>query len=154
MVVQVEVNEKAPAVGSAEAVVMAPIETVWDVLSDFESWPSWNKSVSKLELKGDVKVGTSFVWVAGGSRIISKLMEVDPPKRIVWSGRTFGIRAIHVWEFEEKDGGTLVHTKESFEGVIVRLFRGPMKRMLDQALDQAVTALKVEAEARHRLSAA
>jgi len=81
--VQVEINEKAPAVGSAEALVKASIETVWDVLSDFESWPNWNKSVSKIELKGDVKAGTSFVWVAGGSRMISKLEELDRPERMV-----------------------------------------------------------------------
>ena len=146
---QVEVNEGAPAVGCAEAFVEAPIETVWAVLCDFESWPSWNKSVSKLELKGDVKVDTSFVWVAGESRIISRLEELDRPKRVVWSGRTFGIRAIHVWEFKEKDGGTIVRTKESFEGLIVRLFRGLMKRMLDKTLSQGVTALKIEAESRH-----
>jgi len=148
---QVEINEKAPAVGSAETLVKASIETVWDVLSDLESWPSWNKSVSKIELKGDVKAGTSFVWVADGSRMISKLEELDRPRRIVWSGRSFGIRAIHVWEFVEKDGATFIRTRESFEGLVVRMFRRPIKRILDKALNQGITALKNEAESRHSI---
>ncbi len=83
--------------------------------------------------------------------MISKLEELDRPERMVWSGRSFGIRAIHVWEFVEKDGATLVHTRESFEGLIVRLFRGTMKRILDNALQKGITALKNEAESRHSM---
>ncbi len=146
---QVEVNSSAPAVSSASAAVNAPAGVVWDVLTDFESWPNWNESVSKTELKGDLTVGTTFVWVANGAKIVSMLEELDYPRRVVWSGRTFGIRAIHVWEFEERDGGTLVRTSESFEGLIVKLLRGMMKRMLSETLQQSVLALKREAEARH-----
>ena len=98
----IEVNKAAPAVAEAEAFVGAPIDTVWQVLSDFESWPNWNK----------------------------------------------GIRAVHVWKFETKDKGTHVHTEESFEGGIARLFPGLMKKMLIKALDQGVAALKQEAESR------
>lgn len=148
---QAEINGKAPAVGYEEALVKASIETVWDLLSDLEGWPGWNKSVSKMELKGDVKAGTLFVWVADGSRMISKIEELDRPGRIVWSGRLFGIRAIHVWEFVEKDGATLVRTRESFDGLVVKLFRRPVKRILDKALKQGIMALKIEAESRHSI---
>ncbi len=151
---QIEVNKSAPAIGVAQTLVKAPIETIWQVLSDFEGWPNWNKSVSRIHLNGPVKVGTTFVWVAGGSKIVSQLEEVDAPKRLVWSGKTFGIRAVHVWKFEKKDEGTHVHTEESFEGLIVRLFPGLMKKMLAKTLSQSVTALKMEAESRHGRSRA
>lgn len=153
-VAHIEVNKVAPAVGLAETFIKAPIETVWGILTNFESWPSWNKSVSKIQLNGPVKVGTSFVWVAGGSKIFSRLEEVDALKRLAWSGKTLGIRAVHVWKFEKKDEGTHVHTEESFDGFIVRLFPGLMKKMLAKALDQGVTALKTEAESRHGRSQA
>jgi hypothetical protein len=144
-----EINDQAPAIGMAEAIVAAPVDTVWEVLRDLPNWPSWNRSVSKLEQQGDIRPGTSFVWVAGGSTIRSRIEEIERPRRIVWTGRTLGIRAVHVWEFEATPDGTRVRTRESFEGLIVRCFRRPMKKMLDRALQQGVEALKAEAEARH-----
>ncbi|MEZ4386102.1 MAG: SRPBCC family protein [Candidatus Krumholzibacteriia bacterium] len=144
---QVVVNRSAPVVGRAEAVITAPVEVVWDVLSDLEGWPRWNPSVSKMRLDGPLAVGTSFAWVGGGSRITSKLEQLDRPRRIAWSGKTFGIRAVHVWEFRTVATGTSVRTEESFDGWIVRLLPGIMRRMLDRALRDGLDALKREAEA-------
>jgi hypothetical protein len=72
-------DAKAPAIGQAEAIVAAPIDTVCDVLCDLPNWPSWNKSVSSLELKGDLKPGTSYVRVVGGSKITSRREELERP---------------------------------------------------------------------------
>lgn len=147
--VQTEVNPNAPVVASANAFVNVPVPAVWGVLTDFNGWPAWNKSVSKMEMKGDVKIGSSFIWVAQGVKILSRIEELDGPNRIAWSGRLPGIRAFHVWMFEEKDGGTIVCTKESFEGLLVRIFRGFIRRLLLRVLEKDVMALKNEAEARH-----
>lgn len=145
----VEVNKRAPARGDAEIFIKAPIETVWHVLSDFEAWPRWNKSISRIKLEGPINPGTTFVWMAGGSKIISRLEEVDAPKTLAWTGRTLGIRAVHTWRLDEAADGTRVYTEESFEGFVVRLFPGLMSKILAKALNQGVTALKSEAEARH-----
>jgi uncharacterized protein YndB with AHSA1/START domain len=150
----VQANKAAPAIWTTETVVDAPIETVWRVLSDFAAWPRWNPSVSSIRLDGPVGVGTSFVWVADGSRIVSRLEEVDEPRRLAWSGKILGIRAMHVWEFEPRPSGTFVHTEESFEGLLARLFPGTMRKMLEKALTQGLAALKTEAESRHRGSLA
>lgn len=143
---QITENNRAPVVASAEIHVSAPIEVVWGVLSDFGSWPDWNKAVSKMEMDGELSVGTDFVWVANGTKIRSRLEELNSPHRMVWSGRTFGIRAIHVWEFQATNGGTLVRTTESFDGLVARLFRRSMKKMLVKSLEQGVMSLKAEAE--------
>ena len=145
---RVEVNPDAPAVATVDAFIQAPIETVWSVLSDFEKWPAWNKSVSKMRVDGPVKAGTSFEWKADGRKIVSRLEEVVPPRRIAWSGRTFGIRAMHVWELAAQGSGTHVHTIESFEGPVARLFRGFVRKTLAKSLDQGVAALKAAAESR------
>lgn len=146
----VEVNPSAPAVGASEALIHAPIDIVWQVLSDFEGWPTWNPSVSFIQLNGPFEVGMTFVWVAGGSKIVSRVEEIEPPHRLVWSGTTWGIRAIHVWNLAERDAGTHVHTTESFEGLVAKLFAGRMKKMLAEALSQGTSALKEASEARHR----
>ena len=143
-----DVNLKAPAVGKAEALIEAPIGTVWGILSDLERWPTWNKGVSKIKVNGPVQAGTSFEWVGNGSKIVSRLEEVNPPQRIAWTGKTLGIRATHVWELTKKGTGTLVHTEESFEGLMARLFRGFARKTLAKALAQGITSLKTEAESR------
>ena len=145
----VDVNRLAPAVETAEIMIEAPIETTWNVLTDFAGWPEWNGKVSRMEMHGPVQSGTLFDWVAGGSKIASRLEEVDATRKLAWSGTTFGVRAVHVWKFEKAEKGTRVLTEESFEGFVVRLFPGLMRRALAKALNQGLVALKAEAERRH-----
>jgi hypothetical protein len=68
-----------------------------------------------------------------------------------WNKSVSKIRATHVWELEEKGQGTQVHTEESFEGLVARLFRGFSRKTLAKALDQGVSALKAGAESRNKL---
>jgi uncharacterized protein YndB with AHSA1/START domain len=145
----VEVNDKAPAVGTAEGTINAPVETVWKVLTDFEKWPAWNEAVSKIEVDGPVEVGMSFRWTAGGSKIRSRLEEVDPPHVLAWSGKSLGIHAVHVWRFQSEGDATRAHTSESFDGLLAKLMSGSLSKMLKQALSQGLLALKKEAESRH-----
>ena len=147
---RITVDPRAPALGLHEAVVNAPIDVVWRVLSDFEHWPEWNTSVSRIELDGPARVGTTFEWSAGSSRIVSRIEEVDPPTRLAWSGKMAGIRAIHVWELSRHGSGTRVRTEESFQGWIVKLLAGPMRKVLAKALAQGVGDLAKEAERRAR----
>ena len=146
----VNVSGSAPVVEHADVVVNAPVETVWAVLSDFPNWPTWNRSVTRMEFAGPVAVGTTFRWVGGGTRITSRIEEVEPCRRLVWSGRTLGIRALHVWTFEERPDGTRVFTAESFEGLLAKVFSGLMRKTLSRALAEGLVALKAEAESRHR----
>jgi hypothetical protein len=143
---KVEVNERAAVVGAAEMFIAAPIGTVWSILGDIGNWPRWNASISKMKLDGPVRTGTSFYWASGASRIASCLEEVEPPRRIAWSGRTMGIRAIHVYELDEEKAGTRVRTRESFEGLVARLMRKKLKKMLDKDLADGLGALRAAAE--------
>ena len=143
---RIEVNREAPVVEVAAGYIKAPVETVWRILSDLENWPSWNKSVSKIQVNDPVTPDTSFAWVAGDSRIMSRLEEVIPLKRIAWTGKMFGIRAVHVWELGAKERETHVHTEESFEGLVASLFRGSLKKLLAKTLNQGIASLKLEAE--------
>ena len=146
----IDVNREAPVVGAAEAYIEAPIETVWRVLSDLEKWPAWNNGVSKIRVGGPIEVGTSFEWVGGGFKIVSRLEEVEPPARIGWTGKMFGIRAVHVWALRAEGLGTRVRTEESFEGWPAALFRAAVKKTLAKSLDQGIAALKAEAERQGR----
>lgn len=144
----IEIDRTAPVVAEAGISIAAPLETVWSILVDLESWPRWNRSVTRMRLNGPLQVGTTFDWTGGGSKIASRIEEVDAPLRIVWSGRTLGIRALHVWTFAAEGTGTRVVTVESFAGGLVRLFPGLFRKLLDKALREGLEALKVEAEIR------
>jgi len=141
-----DINRKAPAIGSAEALVRAPLDVVWSVQTNFTEWSRWNPDVEYVDMEGPLAPGTEFRWKAGGAAIISELQEVEPKRRIVWTGKILGIRAVHVWTFEKQADGVLVRTEESFEGVIARLFAKSMRRMLAAALTKGLDALKAECE--------
>jgi uncharacterized membrane protein len=149
-----DINETAPAVVHEEVQVAADVRTVWEVLSDVESWPVWNKSVRSVTLHGPLKAGTAFDWKAGPGTIKSRLAEVEAPRKIAWTGVTMGIRAVDVFRFEPSEGGTLVSEAESWEGLLARLFRSRMERILRDGIRDGLQALKAEAERRAAVQAA
>jgi hypothetical protein len=103
-----------------------------------------------MTIDGSVAPGTVFRWKAGRGTITSTIQEVAPPRQIAWTGKTLGIKAIHVWHLEPRNGRTLVRTEESFEGLVARLFRGPVQKTLDRSLADGLRYLKEEVEARER----
>ena len=141
-----DINRKAPAIASAEVLVLAPLDVVWSVQTNFTEWSRWNPDVEYVDMEGSLAPGTEFRWKAAGAAITSELQEVEPKRRIVWTGKILGIRAVHVWTFVEQANGVLVRTEESFEGLLARLFAKSMRRMLAAALTKGLDALKTECE--------
>lgn len=141
-----DINRRAPAVASAEILVRAPLDIVWSVQTNIGEWSRWNPEVEYVDMEGPLAPGTGFRWKAGGAAISSELQEVEPKRRIVWTGKLLGIRAIHVWTFVEQAEGVLVRTEESFDGLLARLFAKSMRHMLSSALIKGLEALKAECE--------
>jgi uncharacterized protein YndB with AHSA1/START domain len=144
------VNEQAPAVASSEIEIAADAQLVWEVLTDFEGWPRWNADVESLTMQGPVAEGSTFRWKAGPGTITSTIRRLEPPRLIAWTGRTFGIRAVHFYRLEPHDGTTFVRTEESFEGLPARLLRRSLQRTLDRTLEGGLRSLRAEVERRAR----
>ena len=51
-----------------------------------------------------------------------------------------GISAVHAWKLSSAGDFTEVHTEESFQGLIARLFSGRMNSELGKALKQGLGA--------------
>jgi uncharacterized protein YndB with AHSA1/START domain len=143
-----DINRKAPAVASSEGLIRAPLDLVWSVHTNIAEWSRWNPDVQYVSIEGPIQPGTEFRWKSGGASIVSKIQEVEPGRRIVWTGQKFGVRAIHVWTFTERQGGVWVQTEESFEGLVAVLFAGAVRQALGSTLQKALTALKKECERR------
>ena len=73
------------------------------------------------------------------------LRQVVPPQVIAWTGESMGLDVIHVYTLEMRDGKTFVETKESVEGLLARLLRGPLQKTMNKSLERGLRALKVEA---------
>src|SRR4051812_4187927 len=87
-----------PIVSASEIEIEAPVQTVWNVLTDLDRWPSWNQDVKAIASDpGALAEGFVFRWKAGPGQITSTVAEVSPPHRIAWNGKTLGIDAYHVW---------------------------------------------------------
>jgi uncharacterized protein YndB with AHSA1/START domain len=142
------INRAAPVVGTSETEIAAVREVVWDVLTGIEQWPSWNPDVKSVSMRGTVARGSEFRWKAGPGTITSTFEHVEAPRRVAWSGRTLGLKAMHVYALEARAGTTLVRTEESYDGLVARLFRARLQKTLDGALESGLLHLKAEAERR------
>jgi uncharacterized protein YndB with AHSA1/START domain len=143
-----EINRNAPATAEGELQIAADPQTVFAVISAIDQWPSWNPDIKSVTLQGPIQPGTGFRWKSGPSSLTSTLQVVDPPHQIAWTGRTMGIKAVHVFRFQERDGGTLARSEESWEGLLASLLKGYSRRSLDKAIRSVLSHLKVEAERR------
>ncbi len=143
-----EINASAPVVGTSELEIAAAPETVWEVLTAVDSWPAWNPDVKSVSITEPVTEGASFRWKAGPGTITSTIQQLDTPRRIAWTGKTFGIDATHVYRLEPRNGKTFVRTEESYEGLVARVLRRSMQKTLDRALANGLAHLKTEAERR------
>ncbi|HEX5017522.1 MAG TPA: SRPBCC family protein [Actinomycetes bacterium] len=144
----VTLNEHAPVLASSEVVIAADPQIVWDVLTDFGRWPDWNADVRMMWLQGDGQAGTTFRWKTRSNTINSRIEHVDSPSRILWTGKSSGIRATHLHELEARNGGTFVRTEESFEGLVARILRRRLNKVVQAALDSELRQLRIEAERR------
>jgi uncharacterized protein YndB with AHSA1/START domain len=142
----VEIDANAPVITRDETLIDAPAEVIWNIQTDIAAWPRWQPEVDAAQLDGPLAVGSVFRWETAGLRITSTIQELDPPRRIVWSGPAPGITAVHVWELTPTDHGVLVHTEESWQGEAVRAQPETLQQALDASLRAWLDNLKRAAE--------
>lgn len=143
-----EARRSAPVFSEGRIEIAAPPEAVWDLMADIHRWPSWNPDVKEVSVQGEVAEGTVFRWKAGPGTITSTLRLVDRPRALGWTGRTFGIDAIHVWRFEKRGATTIASMEESFDGLTARLFRRRLQKQLDATTNLGLQNLKATVEQR------
>jgi uncharacterized protein YndB with AHSA1/START domain len=142
------INPTAPAKARQECYIHSPPSRVWSLLTDIDHWREWNHAVTEAKLKGAFASGTVFDWKSNGFSVRSTLREIQPERRLSWTGQAFGTRAVHVWSLVPQADGVRVITAESFDGWLVRLMPGTMQHTLNDSLTAMLASLKRAAEAR------
>lgn len=114
--------------------ILAPPERVWDVLTDFVSYPRWNPFVTRLD--GFAKAGERLevrIEPPGGRAMTFRpvVLRAEPSRHLAWKGRLFlpGLfDGEHSFRIEVIQGGSRFHQSEHFTGVLVPLFGGMLKQ--------------------------
>jgi hypothetical protein len=128
-------------------------ERVWQVLSDFGSYPQWNPFITSAE--GEAQPNSRVVMRmqpvgARGVTLRPTVVEATPGHRLRWQGR-FGIPGIfgaeHCFTITPRDeGGVRLTQDERFKGVLVPLMARSLDRHTQPAFEAMNTALKHRAE--------
>ena len=141
---------QAPVQCRRQLTSRANIQRVWMVLSNVNHWADWQTDIQKPALHGPLQAGTSFDWRTGGAGIHSTLHTVRPYQQLGWTGKTYGMYAIHNWTFLPEGNDTTVIVEETMEGLLARLFKGAFNKQLRQGMEHWLSLLKAECERYYR----
>jgi uncharacterized protein YndB with AHSA1/START domain len=140
------INNNAPIKCSKTITINASSEKVWTIMTDIDNWATWQTDICKPKLNGELKPETTFDWKTGGAKIHSTLHTVEPYKQFGWTGKTFGIFAIHNWTLTETDGQTTVSVDESMESFLAKLLKKSFNKTLEKGIQHWLDLLKQECE--------
>ena len=126
--------------------INAAPEHVWQVLTGINEWRNWQKEINKAILNGQLIPGATFDWKTGGAKIHSTLHTVQPFSQFGWTGKTFGMLAIHNWTLKEFSGQTEVIVDESMEGLLAGIFKKSFNKNLDKGMTHWLEMLKNQCE--------
>ena len=140
------INNNAPVKCSKTISINASSEKVWKIMTHIDNWGTWQTDISKPKLNGELKPETTFDWKTGGAKIHSTLHTVEPFKNFGWTGKTFGMFAIHNWTLIETNGQTKVSVDESMEGFLANLLKKFFNKNLEKGMQNWLDLLKKECE--------
>jgi hypothetical protein len=132
----------------SSALVDAPPERIWALLTDAAAYPSWNPAVVALE--GRIAPGERLAVTssANPSRAFPvRVATLEPPRRMVWAGgMPLGLfRGVRTFSLEPEDGRTRFRMREDYSGPLLPLIGRSMPDM-QPSFDQFAAAVKERAE--------
>lgn len=128
--------------------INAPVNEVWNVFTQFDTYPDWNPFVHKLE--GNVKVGNQIAVDLPGMKFKPEVMTFEKNREFSWLGNLWfkglfdGHHKFHFTQME--DGTTRMEHSESFSGILVPLFKNMLNKKTKPGFEQMNHALKIRVE--------
>lgn len=110
--------------------INATPKQVWQVFTDFNSYPAWNPFVKSLT--GNVKEGGQITIKLPGMTFKPLILVFKEQKQLTWQGHLLfkGLfDGAHTFKLEKNsDGTTTFHQSEKFSGILVGLFKKMLLR--------------------------
>jgi short-subunit dehydrogenase/uncharacterized protein YndB with AHSA1/START domain len=105
--------------------IAAPVETVWNLLTDVANWPSWYRACKWVRAgEGDTgKVGATFDWKAHPVELATRVVAAERNRRFTFVAEGTAVRAEREFTLEPTaDGtGTIIASHETQTGLMPRL---------------------------------
>jgi uncharacterized membrane protein len=138
---------------SMSLAIDAPLEAVWDVLSDVEAWPGWTPTVTSVRpLSGgpgtDPALGADYELEQPRlPKVVWEIAVWDPPSRFDWVSRAPGVitEASHdLTSMGDQTTVTLTITRSGLLAPVINLLYGRITR---EYLATEAASLKKRVEA-------
>lgn len=138
-----------------EKEIEAPPETVWEVITDLDSYEDWNPHITSASANGELEEGSSVDVVLQPSGMSSmdatvEVTSLEPERRLTWEGKLFVsliFKGVHTFELEPLDGDrTRFVNREKLSGLVVPFVTD---EDTEDDYEEMNEALAVRAEARH-----
>lgn len=135
---------------SVTRAIAAPAQTIWDLLSDADSYPSWNQSV--LGIEGKIAEGEKIKLtsiVNPDRQFKLNVTDVDAPNSMVWwDGMPLGLfKGVRTFKLTPSDGGTEFSMEEVYSGLMAPMITKSIPDMTE-SFELFADGLKAEAEKR------
>ncbi|MEV6767496.1 SRPBCC family protein [Nocardia sp. NPDC051030] len=157
------IDPAAPIHYRTEALINAPLDTIWNLQTDVERWPSWQQPVTSMKRldSGPLQADSQFRWTtpvpatdrtpATTLTITSTVHQMQYERCLRWTGPALGDGlniegGTHVWTFTPVDGGVLVRTEENWKGTQVEADVPTSTSFLGAGLEAWLANLQTAAE--------
>ncbi len=137
-----------------EIEIDAPVERVWEVLTDFDRFPEWNPFIRQI--RGNMRVGSRlevFIGASGtqGMRFRPTVMKVVPNRELRWLGR-LGLPRLfdgeHIFQIDPLGPmRARFIQRERFRGLLVPLLARSLNRDARRGFDEMNRALRARVTA-------
>ena len=138
----------------SETAISAPAERVWDVLTDFASYPQWNPFIRTIsgQLASGERLEVRLEPPGGrGMSFKPKVLKAEPNRELRWLGHLFvaglfdGEHSFVIQPLGENRVRFV--QREAFRGLLVPLFARSLDNSTLRGFEEMNRALKERAEA-------
>lgn len=131
-----------------EIIINAKPSKVWQILTSFENYSSWNPFIKSLT--GDVKIGNQIKIELQGMTFKPKVLTFEKEKEFSWLGHLL-IKGLfdgeHIFKLAEcKNGTTKFEQSEKFKGILVPIFKKKLITETKIGFMEMNKRLKIESE--------
>lgn len=133
--------------------IQARPERVWEILCDFDNYPTWNPFIKSI--KGNTSVGSNLeVYIeppqAKGMKFTPKILAFTPNKEFKWLGKLW-VKGLfdgeHAFQLTANtDGSTTFIHSEKFNGILVPFLSKMLDTNTKNGFEQMNEKLKALAE--------
>lgn len=132
--------------------IAAGPQRVWQIITDFASYPEWNPFIRRVEgePKQGARITINLTTPGGTNRTYEPVITViEPARELRWVGKVPGIvKGEHIFELAAaEDGRTRLVHREVFGGLLSPFFGRRTEEDIKAGFEQMNLALKKRAEA-------